>query len=374
MPLKSRESPRMGSPSLQDIPARLPAPASDTETPAVRIFTAADEERWDRFVLDHPEGSFFMLSGWKKVVEETFGYRSYYFFVERNGEITGIAPLFAVSNWITGRTLISVPFGVYAGVCAADAESENVLLHHLQNLACEQRVEYLELRSRRSEPRAAFHEISRYVTFTAPLSADSEANLKRLPKDTRYMIRKAQKAGLRAQRGWDQLASFFPLFAQNLQRHGTPAFPIELLRNLAAHFPQQSELLMIYTGEKPVAGVISFFFRDTILPYYSGASPEAPRLAANNLLYWEAMEGAAKAGMRRFDFGRSKKGTGSYEFKTQWNMNVEELQYQTYLVKRTTPPNFSPTNPGFERAIRLWKKLPLWLTMRIGPRVVRWFP
>jgi FemAB-related protein (PEP-CTERM system-associated) len=364
----------MGSPSLQDTQASLPAPAILSETPVVRIFTTADEKRWDRFVLDHPKGSFFMLCGWKTVLEKTFGYRAHYFIAERNGEITGIAPLFAVSNWVTGRTLISVPFGVYAGVCAADADSENALLDHLQSLARARRVEYLELRSRHSEPRTGFYAISRYVTFTSPLSADSEANLKRLPKDTRYMIRKAQKAGLRAQRGWDQLDSFFPLFAQNLQRHGTPAFPIELMRNIAAQFPQHSELLVIYASEKPVAGVVSFFFRDTVFPYYSGASLEAPRLAANNLLYWEVMEGAAKAGLREFDFGRSKKGTGSYEFKTQWNMNMEELQYQTYLVKRTTPPNFSPTNPGFERAIRLWKKLPLWLTMRIGPRVVRWFP
>ena len=123
-----------------------------------------------------------------------------------------------------------------------------------------------------------------------------------------------------------------------------------------------------------MAAVFSFFFRDTVLPYYAGASPEAPALAANNLLYWELMERSAAKGIRWFDFGRSKKGTGAYAFKTQWNMTMLPLNYQLYLVKRETVPNFTPLNPKFERAARVWSKLPLALTKMLGPRVVRWFP
>ena len=56
-------------------------------------------------------------------------------------------------------------------------------------------------------------------------------------------------------------------------------------------------------------------------------------------------------------------------------MTVEELDYQVYLVRRRkTVPNFSPANPTFERATCIWKRLPLWLTIWAGPRIVRWFP
>jgi hypothetical protein len=79
-------------------------------------------------------------------------------------------------------------------------------------------------------------------------------------------------------------------------------------------------------------------------------------------------------GIRVFDFGRSKKGTGSYAFKTQWNMTEEPLHYGVHLVRRKTVPNFSPVNPKFERATRIWQKLPAWLTTAVGPHVVRWFP
>src|SRR5262249_51047256 len=159
---------------------------------------------------------------------------------ECGGEITAIAPLFLVSSWLTGRALISVPFGVYAGICASDAVSEQFLLRHMANFAREHGVEYMELRTRQGALYEGCHPISRYTTFTSPLSVDSEANLKRLPRDTRYMIRKAQKAGLVAEHGWQQLPQFFTLFAQNLQRHGTPAFPISLLKNLQSEFGEKT--------------------------------------------------------------------------------------------------------------------------------------
>ncbi len=340
----------------------------------VRAFETGDDARWDEFVLDQANGTFFQLSGWKRVIEKTFGFESCYFYTERGGRITAIAPLFRISNWVLGRCLLSVPFGVYAGICAEDEESKQRLLKHLMDQARSENVDYLELRNRKEESLPGFHANALYVTFTTALSSDVDENLKKLPKDTRYMIRKAQKGGLRAQHGWEQLKDFLPLFHENLQRHGTPAFPVALFHHLAEEFPQHLDLMMVYSAARPICGVVSFFFRDTILPYYAGASEDAPRLAGNNLMYWELMKYAAQKGMRCFDFGRSKKGTGSYAFKTQWNMVEEPLHYGVHLVRRKTVPNFSPVNPKFERAARVWRNLPAWLTRAIGPHVLRWFP
>jgi FemAB-related protein (PEP-CTERM system-associated) len=340
----------------------------------VRAFETGDDARWDEFVSARANGTFFQLSGWKRVIEKTFGFESCYFYTERGGRITAIAPLFRISNWVLGRCLLSVPFGVYAGICAEEEESRQRLLKHVMDLAHSEQVDYLELRNRKEESLPGFHPNTLYVTFTTALSPDAEANLKRLPKDTRYMIRKAQKGGLRAQHGWDQLKDFLPLFYENLQRHGTPPFPEALFHHLAEEFPQHLDLMMVYSEARPVCGVVSFFFRDTILPYYAGASEDAQRLAGNNLMYWELMRYATQKGIRYFDFGRSKRGTGSYAFKTQWNMTEEPLHYGVHLVRRKTVPNFSPVNPKFERATRVWQKLPTWLTRAIGPHVVRWFP
>jgi FemAB-related protein (PEP-CTERM system-associated) len=188
------------------------------------------------------------------------------------------------------------------------------------------------------------------------------------------MIRKAEKAGLRTERGIHLTDTFYRLFAQSMHRLGTPVQPRRLFNNLQEEFGSAMELMVVYSGSNAVSAVASFLFRDTILPYYAGAGPEAPKLCANNFMYWELMKHAAQGGYRQFDFGRSKKNTGSYAFKTQWNMEVAALDYEVLLVGRKTVPNFSPVNPKFDRAIRLWKLLPLWMANAMGPHIVRWLP
>lgn len=341
---------------------------------SIHPFTRDAAQRWDEFVMAQPGGSPFHLSAWKVCLEKTFGYESCYFYAKRDGEITAIAPVFYISNWIVGRCLLSTPFAVYGGICAADAESEKALLEHLRSLGVSQQADYLELRYRERDPLEGFSPVSRYVTFTKELLPDPEANLKRLPKDTRYMIRKSIKAGLRAERGFDQLDVFYKLFACSMKRLGTPVFPEALFENLIEEFAGITDLTIIYSGNQAVAGVFSFFFRDAILPYYAGASEEANSLAANNFMYWDLMKYAIEKGVRQFDFGRSKKGTGAYDFKSQWAMNEKPLNYQMQLIRRKEVPNFSPLNPKFQLATRMWNRLPLRLTTWLGPRVVRWFP
>jgi FemAB-related protein (PEP-CTERM system-associated) len=340
----------------------------------VKAFELGVEKRWDRFVQEHLRASFFHLIGWKRIVEKTFGHKARYFYSERNGEITGIAPLFECSNWLTGRCFISIPLAAYGGIVAVDTESEQAMVDHVKRMAESASAEYLEIRQRDGELLDGFHANQLYVTFNAPLFPDAAANLKRLPKDTRYMIRKAEKGGLRVLRGMDQMEVFYDLFAQSMHRLGTPVFPSALFRNIVDEFPDHTQLMLVYDGSGAVTGVLSFFFRDTILPYYAGATPDATRLAANNFMYWELIKWAGEQGFRTFDFGRSKKGTGAFAFKSQWNMNAEQLAYQVFLLKRKTVPNFSPVNPKFEMAIRLWQNLPLSVTKWLGPSAVRLFP
>lgn len=345
-----------------------------TARPQVKLFEPGVEKRWNRFVLDCPSASFFHLIGWKRVVEKTFGHKARYFYSERDGKITGIAPVFECSNWLIGRCLIAIPLAAYGGIVATDAESENALLDYAKRTAESALVEYLELRQRGSGLREGFHPNDLYATFSTRLFPDADANLKRLPKDTRYMIRKAEKAGLRAEWGAQQVGAFYELFGRSMHRLGTPVLPRGLFHNILEEFPEQTQLMLVYNGREAVAGVMSFFFRDIILPYYSGAKPEATRLAANNFMYWQVIRWAGEHGFHTFDFGRSKKGTGAFAFKTQWNMQPEPLDYQVFLVKRKTVPNFSPVNPKFGLAIRLWQNLPLPVANWLGPSAVRLFP
>ena len=330
--------------------------------------------RWNEFVLRHPKATFFHQTGWMKVMERTYGYRPYYFYSERSSKMTGIAPAFLVSNWVTGRSLISLPFAVYGGVCASDSESEAALIARLEHVGQAEAVDYLEIRDRDGETRAGYHANERYATFTIPLSPDAQAVYAAFPKDIRYMIRKAEKAGLKMRRGLDQLDDFYGLMTVNLRRLGTPAFPKALFENLIKEYPGKVDLTVVYSGETPVSGGMSFFFRDWMQPYYIGSIEKAKGLAANNFLWWKLIELAVQNGCSVFDFGRSKIESGNFDFKKKWNPRIEPLSYQIRLIKRTEVPNFSHTNPKFEMVTNLWKKMPLGFTRVVGPRLVRWFP
>ena len=67
---------------------------------------------------------------------------------------------------------------------------------------------------------------------------------------------------------------------------------------------------MVDPDGRPVSSVLSFYFRDEVLPYYAGDDAAARDLAANDFKYWELMRRACERGLRVFDYGRSKRGTG----------------------------------------------------------------
>lgn len=340
----------------------------------VETLEPAGYAAWDAFVQNHSDSSFFHQTSWKIVMERTYGYQPYYFYAARGSQMMGIAPSFLVSSWLSGKCLLSLPFAVYGGICASNHESEQALRARLESLAEKLEVDYLELRSRSGELPHGYLPNARYSTFTLPLLKDTDAMYAAFPKDIRYMIRKGEKAGLRCVRGADQLDAFYRLMTINLRRLGTPAFPRMLFENLLCEYGNQIDLTVLYSQDEPIAGGMSFFFKDTMQPYYIGSVEKAKALAANNLLWWDLIKTAAKSGCRTFDFGRSKNGSGNFDFKKKWNPKIETLAYQVRLVKRKSVPNFSPTNPKFDLVMAMWKKVPLGLTRVLGPRLVRLFP
>ena len=342
----------------------------------MKIVKYSNEMRpqWDAYVMQHEQATLFHLIVWQRIIARSFGYKPMYLAAVEDGQIRGVLPLFMVSNPLTGRTLISTPFAVYGGVCSSDQAAHDALIDAATRLAHEQKVEYLELRLREADPSTDFQVKELYVSFDTAIDPDPERLVKALPRDTRYMIRKGQKAGLRATRGNDQVDLFYEIYAQSVRNLGTPVFAKKFFRIVLEELGESAEISVIWKDHAAVASVLSFRFRDWILPYYGGSTLEGRQCAANNFMYWELMKYAIGCGCKQFDFGRSKKGTGAYAFKTQWNMNVETLNYEIFLVRRKTVPNFSPVNPKFERATRIWRRLPLWMANAIGPHVVRWLP
>lgn len=157
-----------------------------------------------------------------------------------------------------------------------------------------------------------------------------------------------------------------------MHRHGTPALPKRYFTALKQTFGDRCEVLTVCnTSGLPVSGVLSFYFKDEVLPYYAGDRVEARELAANDFKYWDLMRRACERGLRTFDYGRSKQGTGSYDFKKNWGFEPTPLHYEYQLFKGDRIPENNPLNPKYQFFIRAWRTLPRFFVNLVGPYIVR---
>jgi len=334
--------------------------------------TPADAE-WDTYVMRHPQATFFHLTGWQHVVEKTFAYRSFSCAARCHGQITGVLPLFLVRHLPFGYALVSVPLAVYGGICADDVGSRDVLLSYAQSLARQLQVHYLELRQ--LEPVRDLPVKELYVTFRKAIDSNPAKNMAAIPRKRRRMVRQGDKYSLRACVGGEELLKeFYQIYAHSVRNLGTPVYPCKLFEYFLQEFGPACRIFAVFHNEAMIAGVMTFFFRDQILPYYGGAFQGAFQYAVNDFMYWQLMCYAAEQGYRVFDFGRSKQGTGSYDFKRHWGFEPTPLPYQYYLVRQRTLPDRNPLNPHLSLPIEMWKRLPLWCTQWLGPKLVRFFP
>ncbi|HEY1190651.1 MAG TPA: GNAT family N-acetyltransferase, partial [Gemmata sp.] len=93
----------------------------------------------------------------------------------------------------------------------------------------------------------------------------------------------------------------------------------------------------------------------------------------NMLMYHHLLRRAVERGQRVFDFGRSTLEGNTFKFKKQWGAVPHPATWQ-YRVLRGSVGEMRPDNPRYQRAIRLWQKLPVELTRALGPWVVRGIP
>ncbi len=349
----------------------IAAPAVAT-TAALRVapLAAADVPRWEAYVERAPDATFFHRAGWRTILEDVFRHRTHYLVAERGGAIAGVLPLAEVRTRLFGHALVSLPFAVYGGPVADDAAARDALVDAAEALGRDLGVAHLELRGR-APVRPGWPAQDLYVTFRKRLAPDVEANMLAIPRKQRAMVRKGIKHGLASEIDADA-RRFFALYADNVHRHGTPPFARAYFERLRDVFRGDCEVLTVVApGGRAVSSVLSFYFRDEVLPYYAGDSVDARDLAANDFKYWELMRRACERGLAVYDYGRSKRGTGSFDFKKNWGFEPAPLHYAFRLYRGGEVPQQNPLNPKYRAMIALWRRLPRGLVNAIGPHIVR---
>ncbi len=377
--------------------AAAPAPAAPepvvpaTPSPAgmalrVRRALPGEDARWDAYVAGHPDATFFHRSGWSRVVQEQFRHEPLHLVAERGRDWLGVLPVFLTKSPFLGKNLISVPYAVYGGPLSSGADAHGALMQHVAALGLDLGVGFVELRNLHpgpdDNPRSDL-----YVTFRCDLPDDPAEVMARIPKKRRAEVRAAREP--RAPASKKRRESFgiqvtddgsaeelFRLFAETKRRLGSPSLPLTWFEGLREEFGREAVIhRAVEPSGRTIAAVMSFTYGDTVYAYYSGARDDVNHTGVNNYIYCAIMEWAVEKGFRRFDFGRSRAGSGPAKFKTNMGFEAEPLHYEYVLVGQGAKiPEFHPSNPKLALPRKLWSKLPLPVSNLLGARLSRYLP
>ena len=339
------------------------------------ILTEPARQAWADYAGRAQNATLFHHPDWCDSIADAFGHRARHLLAYRGQRVVGALPLFEVSGWLAGRMLISVPYATLGGVLADDAAALQGLASAARELADRCGAQALELRSEAADIPGMITD-ERYVNFSRELPTSLEELETFLPRKARAAARQGrQREGLTVEHDPERLPLVWDLYARSMRRLASINYPYRFFRTLADRFGPNAWVTVVWREKQPVAGLLSFAFRDTVYPYFVGVDERIRCTGAMNLLYLNVMERAVREGLRRFDFGRSRKDNpGSYRFKENQGFVPRTLGYQRYVPAGRTPPDLTPSNPRFSLARRIWPRLPLGLTKPLGAWLSKTIP
>lgn len=334
-----------------------------------------ERERIEAFLDRHPDATPFHRPAWLAAVAQGTGNPALALIGERGSQLTTYLPLNAVHSPLFGRLLASSGFAVGGGVLSVEGFDPSGLFAAAEELAQRMSFPTIELRGGElplGRPGWQIKDQS-HCGFINPLAGDDEAQLLAIPRKQRAEVRKGLEQALEVSVGTGEAdrAAHYAVYAESVRNLGTPVFPRALFDAVLDIFGDDADILTVSHQGVPVSSVLSLYHRGAVMPYWGGGVWAARRLRANDRMYYELMLHARRKGCTHFDFGRSKTGSGAYDFKRNWGFEPEPLSYASWTAPGTEARDADPTSAKHAMQIALWRRLPLPLANRIGPLIAR---
>ena len=327
---------------------------------------------WDRYVEQAPTATFFHRSAWQRILQQTFGYDPHYHYVESDGEICGVLPLFLIKSWLFGNRLCSIPFGVAGAPISNSAEIGALLDDMSVTLLADTGADHIEYRDTQ-QPRTGWVSQSElYATFAQEMQPDAEKQLTKIPRKQRAVLRKAINNAALTWSLDEPIEDLYALYALSVRNLGTPVFPARYFRILLQAFGSDCEIFygaQSWKGNQQRSLLLFSRPRDAVL---HRMPTRGARTGSNDLMYWQLMRRAVElGGVPNFRFWPQQVGTGPYDFKRNWGFEPRPVTHQYYLPAGGELPRVNPTNPKYRAFIQLWRRLPLPVANALGPHLVK---
>jgi FemAB-related protein (PEP-CTERM system-associated) len=312
---------------------------------------------------------------WLRVLQTGLGHDVYAVEAVSGGCTVGFLPLAHVSSMLFGRFLVSLPYLNTNGVVAASPEVQAELVSRAATLADELDVRYLELRHEAPVPHPSLTAtLTSKVHMRLPLPATEEKLWKGFDTKVRNQIRKGEKGTFAVEWGAENLLdAFHDVLSENMRDLGSPVYGKALFAAILEAFPGDAEVCVVRDGPKPVAAALLLHgWGLTEVPTASSLKAYNPS-NVNMLMYHHLLRRAVSRGQAVFDFGRSTTEGRTFKFKQQWGAEPHPAAWQ-YCVLHGEVGEMRPDSPRYQRAIRVWQRLPVFVTRRVGPMIVRGIP
>lgn len=339
--------------------ARANAPASEPDRGIAAWAEAADRQP-DAHLAHAPEWA---------VAVGAYGHPARCLVVPEPGG-PAILPTVLIRRPLLGARLVSMPFLDGGGPLARTGAARDALVQQMLIEAAEAGAAAIELRT---AERLAVDIAPRTekVNMVLQLPAAPPALWQRLSPKVRNQVRKAERAGLVLREGGTELLdAFYAIFSENMRDLGSPVHARAFFAATLAAFGTGGRLLVVERDGDTLGGLVALGFKDTLYVPWASCLRRHAALCPNMLLYWGILERATREGFRRFDFGRSTRGSGTYQFKRQWG--ADEVPLYWYTIPLRAQRTAGSQSAGLHRLSRIWQKLPLSVSRLLGPRIRRY--
>jgi CelD/BcsL family acetyltransferase involved in cellulose biosynthesis len=334
------------------------------------------DERWDRFVEEHPFGWICHHSGWKKVLERSFRHlEAHYFVLLRGGRIQAGLPVFAVRSWLTGNRLVSIPFASISDPLVSSGNDLAPLLDAVIELAREKSIYTIEIRSLGSSP--CFREsglgvMGSYKHHYLPLDRPPEELMKTFHRScVRQRISRSVESGLEVveAKTKSDLRDFYRLHMQSRKRLALPPQPYIFIESLFNTFHPQGRaaLLLGKKDGKAIAALLLLKFNGRASAEFAVYDETYLNISPIHQLFWEAIKSASAENYRVFDFGRTSPSNEKLmEFKGRWGTKVADMPLYCFPPPMPGNENNMEDTAGYKLIRKTCKSAPGFALRRIG--------
>ena len=326
------------------------------------------------YVESSPAGTFYHHPECCELIEKSFGHNWQYFVASISGKVVGVLPVVALKSKLFGCFGVSVPFFNYGGPIGEGEEVIKALLSASEQYAHQNNLSHLEHRCLAPLPQYPGHQNKYSMWLPLPSSADELWQA--IGSKVRAQVNKAKPHELSVHIGGAELLDdFYRVFAVNMRDLGTPVYAKQFFKTVLDAASAETKIVVLKnTQGLPVSASFLLGYKQRLEVPWASTLRKYNYTNANMQLYWQMLKYACDKGYQTFDFGRSSADASTYKFKKQWGAEPVQLHWHYWLAGGEELPELNPNNPKYRLVIRLWQKMPVWLTKLVGPKIVKSLP